>query len=164
MRTPFTYNLVWKNSPKEIFYHIFVAGSSHLVFEAIEKNTRKLIDIHLLMDVGWLSLIVLEGMTEFSGSIILLFALIKIVEHFFYLEKHVLILNLFSFEWIFALNDSLSEFWYHVNLLEKAIHIASASKILESYIATCWFKLIADSESPVFLFSGSPEGIFMKIW
>lgn len=139
MWAPFTNNLVRKYSTEEIFDYIFIASGLNLIFESVKENIGELIDIHLFENVGWLTLVVFECMTELSRNIVFGVAFQQGIKHFFDLVQYIFLTLLLLFKWIFAFKNSLPKIWDHKYLLEQTVHIADASKIFQSNIAACRF-------------------------
>lgn len=85
MRAAFANYLIGKNSSKHLFNEGRSVGVFHLILEPVKENIGKLVDIHLLCEIGGIALVVLEGMTKLFGVVKLFVTGPQIQEHFLYL-------------------------------------------------------------------------------
>lgn len=70
-------NLIRHNPSKVLFDKVLSYRPFDLIFEPIEHNPRKFIDIHLFARIDRLTFIIFEGMAEGSRIIVLLLALLQ---------------------------------------------------------------------------------------
>lgn len=135
MMTPLGYNLVGDDSSEVFFNKVLLDCSFDLVFEPIEHNSRKLVDIHLLAGVYGFAFIVFECVAECSGVVVLLLALFESNEQRLELVKQILFRLGFLELGVLHCEHSFSERRNHKRLLQKAVHVANTAEVLDPHIA-----------------------------
>lgn len=75
MRASFTDDFTTDNPTEMLFYKMLALGSFHNIFDLVHENIEEFINIHLFVNIGWFTLIILESMAKCLRIIALFFAM-----------------------------------------------------------------------------------------
>lgn len=134
MGAPLADHLVGELATKMVLNCLLFGRLFDCCFEAVHEHLHEFFRIHLLKNVDWLALPVLEGVAESFWIDVLFFTLeqsgeqqLELVEHVFVGFKPIVV-------WIVDLQHVLSEGWQHVQLLEEGDHVANAAEVLHAHV------------------------------
>lgn len=135
MRTPLTYQLITQLSSKMIFNKILILYSLHLILYLIHQLIKKLISIHLFVDIHWISVPVFECVADSYRRDILFLRLGEGDEGAFYLVQEVVFFRDFCEFGVFNSQNRLPEGRNHEKLLQKRVHITNTPEVFQPNIS-----------------------------
>mmetsp|Transcript_4486 Transcript_4486/g.6708 ORF Transcript_4486/g.6708 Transcript_4486/m.6708 type:complete len:308 (+) Transcript_4486:2808-3731(+) len=132
-------------------------------FESVKEHGVELVDIHLLVNVGWLAVPVLERVAETLGVDVLLLGLEQPHEQLLELVEHVLFwLQVFVVR-VIDRQYCPPKSGHHVKLLEERDDVADAPQVLDPAVARSRLFIFRVSDLPVAFLVRSPGHFFVEL-
>ena len=94
MRTSLANDFVVDRPSEMLLHDVLVRRVLDLPLNPIHQRNEELVSIHLLKNVGWIAVVILEGVAEIRRVEVLFIAEGEIGKKVFQLKKHVIFLSL----------------------------------------------------------------------
>ena len=127
MRTGLADNLVREFAAEMVLDGLLLGSAFDCGFEFVHEHCEVLFDVHLLIDVDWLALPVLECVAVSLWVDIHLLREEKAREEGLPLEEHVVLVCVVVMVWVLDRQNVVAEAGDHKELLIERIHVANAA-------------------------------------
>lgn len=137
MRTSFADYFICKSATKMVLNCLGLRSTFDCRLKSVHEHVEIFLNVHLLNNIDWLTLPVFKRMAIRFRIDIHLFRQQKTSKKGLPLQEHIVFIWIFVMIRIFYGKDIVPETWNHKKLLVETIHVADATEVFYSNMASC---------------------------